>query len=598
MDLKSDHVVWVIKPSCSRRFSAFADIGSSGGKGLAKGTRGIAWSGSLADVNLRKLAESNTVVHKIAAYEPGAPRRWTVALPILVLAAYFASLMVRFAYKGNLYLSFFVDDFFYYVIVAKNLALHGASTFNGLQSTNGYHPFWLLTITSLYRIFGGQRSFFVALVLVIWLLVCGSYLALRRAQVSLAMEPDAGLACALISITFMAVLSRSGMEVSLALFCLSLFWVRMAAQNLESQTPREGVISGFLASALVLSRIDTSLVVATYCALTVLWPAGSRRQAGRQILWFAVGLLPVAAYIAINQIEFGTILPVSGVVKNLKDTWLPSASAVSILCLPRLINIVFTWPSFAVCALYFLHRLLKSSQQPSRPKSAALVGQRRVQLCVALHPIILYSILSFSSDWPMWWIWYLYPLVPVWALLGPTLMQRWLPLPRAAMLWLAGAVACGSLAIFMERVNTNKPAVFALERAGMLRQFALDHPGRYGIGDAAGMPTYLMQVPVVQLEGLMGDKPFLDRIRRQEPLLEAMVQMGIDYYVTVRPEPSGDCYDVREPAQAGPHSPVMKAHICLQPSADIRPPGDPHHALVFDVRQLRQGASAATSGTN
>ena len=198
----------------------------------------------------------------------------------------------------------------------------------------------------------------------------------------------------------------------------------------------------------------------------------------------------------------------------------------------------------------------------------------------------------------MWWIWYLYPLVPVWALLGPTLMQRWLPLPRAAMLWLAGAVACGSLAIFMERVNTNKPAVFALERAGMLRQFALDHPGRYGIGDAAGMPTYLMQVPVVQLEGLMGDKPFLDRIRRQEPLLEAMVQMGIDYYVTVRPEPSGDCYDVREPAQAGPHSPVMKAHICLQPSADIRPPGDPHHALVFDVRQLRQGASAATSGTN
>jgi hypothetical protein len=529
----------------------------------------------------------------LASQQPGL--RWTAALPIVVLAAYLAALMVRFAYKGELYLSFFVDDFFYYLVVAKNLAFHGASTFNGVQATNGYHPLWLLTLAFLYRILGTHLPFFVGLILLIWLLVCGSYGALRRTQRSLGIGGDAGLAWALLSVTFMAVLSRSGMEVSLALFCLSLFWARMASLPLERQTPAEAVVSGLLASAVVLSRLDTSLVVAAYGALTLIRPSGSRRMAATRMLWFTAGLLPVAIYVAINQIEFGTILPVSGIVKNLKSTWFPSTSTVSILALPRLVNIVFTWPSLTLCALYLLRVLGRGDAESVWPNPASR-DQRRVQLCVALHPFIFYGVLSFSSDWPMWWIWYLYPLVPVWALLAPTLIARWIPLTRPAMLWLAGAVACGSLVILLDRVGTNRSAMFALQRAFALREFAAAHPGRYGIGDAAGMGSYLMPMPVLQLEGLVGDKAFLDRIRRQEPLLQALDELGVDYYVTVRPQPNGDCYDVREPAQAGPHSPVMRAHLCMQPVEDIRPAGDPHHALIFDLRQLRHPGK--TTGAN
>jgi hypothetical protein len=385
----------------------------------------------------------------------------------------------------------------------------------------------------------------------------------------------------------MAVLSRTGMEVSLALFCLSFFWARMAERPLERQTYSEALVSGLLASAVVLSRIDTCLVIAAYGALTLIRPSGSRRTAATQILWFTAGLLPVAMYIAINQIEFGTILPISGVVKNLKSTWFPSTSTVAALSLPRLVNIVFTWPSLTLCALY----LLGVSPAGDEPRN-----QRRVQLCVALHPFIFYGVLSFSSDWPMWWIWYLYPLVPVWALLGPTLIVRWLPLTHSATLWLAAAVACGSLVILLDRVETNRSALFALQRAFQLREFAAAHPGRYGIGDAAGMGSYLMPTPVLQLEGLVGDMAYVERIRHQEPLLQALRELGVDYYVTVRPQRDGDCYDVREPAQAGPHSPAMRAHLCMQPVADIRPAGDPHHALIFDLRQLRPAGGAR--GTN
>lgn len=518
--------------------------------------------------------------------------QWSVALPVIILAAYLAALMVHFAYKGDLYLSFFVDDFFYYLVVGKNLALHGASTFNGLQATNGYHPLWLLTIAFLYKIFRTQFSFFVALSVLIWLLVCGSYRALRRTQLSLGIGGDAGLAWALLSIACMAVLSRTGMEIGLALFCLSIFWERMARWPLERQTPAAAFVSGLAASALVLSRLDASLVVAAYGGLTLIAPSGARRTAVKRIFYFGAGLLPVAIYFAINRIEFGTMLPISGIAKNLKSTWFPSASTVSILGLPRLINFLFTWPSLTLCALFLLHVL----HGPVEADSAVPPDRRRVQLCVALHPIIFYSVLSFSSDWPMWWIWYLYPLVPVWALLGPTLIARWLPLTRTAMLWLAAAVTCGSLVIILDRVRTDRPAVFALQRAFGLQEFAAAHPGLYGMGDSAGLASYLMPAPLLQLEGLVGDKPFVDRIRRQEPLLQALNELGVDYYITVRPQPNGDCYDVREPFQAGPHSPAMQAHLCMQPIADIRPPGDPHHALVFDMRQLR--VAGATTGSN
>jgi hypothetical protein len=526
------------------------------------------------------------------ASQQDAVPRWTAALPIIVLVGFLAVLLVHLTGGGERYLSFFVDDFFYYLVIARNLAFHGASTFNGLQATNGYHPLWLLTIAFLYRLFGTHFAFFVALLVLIWLLVCGSYRALLAAQLSLGIAPIPGLACALFSVTFMAVLARTGMEVGLALFFLCLFWERMAARPLEVQTSAEALVSGLLASALVLSRIDASLIVVLYGGLTLIKPFGVRRsRVLKTMLWFGAGLVPIAIYVAINQLEFGTILPISGIAKNLKSTWFPSASAVRAFGLLRGINILFTWPSFVLCALFLVHLL-------SRPKgadSAVQPGGRRLQLCVVLHPIIFYSVLSFSSDWPMFWIWYLYPLVPVCALVGPTLIARWVPISRGAMLWLAAAVTCGSLMVILDRVEPHKLAMFSLQRDIGLREFAMAHPGRYGIGDVAGLAGYLMPPPVLQLEGLVADKPFLERIRHQQPLLQALDELGVDYYVTFRARRSADCWDVREPDEAGPHSPVMRAHLCIQPVADIGPTGDPHHALVFDMRQLRRAGATAGS---
>jgi hypothetical protein len=510
--------------------------------------------------------------------------RWTRILPVALLGTYLVVLLSRFAHGGNRYLPFFEDDFFYYLVVAKNLVLHGVSTFNGIQPTNGYHPLWLLINALLYRIFGDRESLFVVLILLVWLLVCGAYYALRRTQSTLHLAGGYGLAFAVFSITFMAVACRTGMEISLTLFFLAVFWQRMAVQPLESQTPRNAMLSGLLASGIVLSRVDALMVVAMYGALTLYQPIGKRKTALQNLLWFGVGLLPVAAYFVFNRVEFGAFLPISGIAKNLKEGLSPSASTIKSLLAVRSANVLLTWPA-CVMGIVFLLRLLR---RPGEDDSAG-VGGRRVQLCVLLHPLLFYTVLSITSDWPIW-TWYLYPLVPVAALLGPELIEDWKQLKsKIVVRGLTAATAGFAMLILINLMRPNATELLLYQQATELQSFAKAHPGRYAMGGGAGMPSYLMSSPMVQLEGLTGDAAFVEVIKRKEPLVKALNDLQVDYYATMLLSVSGhvhgSCYDLREPEMAGDRSPVMAGHICVPPVADYVH-ADGRHLLVFDVDDL------------
>jgi hypothetical protein len=508
--------------------------------------------------------------------------RWTRILPVVLLGTYLLVLLSRFAHGGNQFLPFFEDDFFYYLVVARNLVHHGVSTFNGIQPTNGYHPLWLLINALLYRIFGDRESLFVVLVLLVWLLVCGAYRALRRAQSALHSADGYGLAFTLFSVTFMAVVCRTGMEVSLTLFFLALFWQRMAVQPLECQTPRNAVLSGLLASGIVLSRVDALMVVAVYGALMLYKPTGTRKTAFRNLFWFGVGLLPVAAYFIFNRLEFGAFLPISGIAKNLKETLIPSASTVKSLLAVRAVNVLLTWPACVMAILFLLHLLRRTGESSD-------IGGRRVQLCVVLHPVLFYTVLSITSDWPIW-TWYLYPLVPIAALLGPVLVEDWKALRgKTVVHGLTAATAGLAVLILLSLMRPNSTELLLYQQAMELQSFAKTHPGRYAMGGGAGMPSYLMSAPVVQLEGLTGDAAFVELIKRKEPLVKVLSDLQVDYYATMLLGKSGhihsSCFDLREPEMAGDRSPVMAGHICAPPVADYLH-ADERHLLVFDVDDL------------
>jgi len=118
-----------------------------------------------------------------------------------------------------------------------------------------------------------------------------------------------------------------------------------------------------------------------------------------------------------------------------------------------------------------------------------------------------------------------------------------------------------------------------------VRQFAENHPGIYAMGDRAGAVGYLANVPVIQLEGLMMDKQYLDNIRAQRDVQDVLKQYEVRYYIftSMRAGPDADgCYSAREPAQAGPDSPVMRAHICKTPVAVFQ-----HGGYVNDVFDMQ-----------
>ena len=86
----------------------------------------------------------------------------------------------------NLHRDSFIDDTFYYLETAKNLAAGKFSTFDGgITRTNGYHPVWLLLITPFYWVFDAESALFAVMALQIMLIAAGVCLVAVAARLAL-----------------------------------------------------------------------------------------------------------------------------------------------------------------------------------------------------------------------------------------------------------------------------------------------------------------------------------------------------------------------------------------------------------------------------
>ena len=90
-----------------------------------------------------------------------------------------------------------------------------------------------------------------------------------------------------------------------------------------------------------------------------------------------------------------------------------------------------------------------------------------------------------------------------------------------------------------------------------------------------------MDRPVVQLEGLMMDKAFLEQIRGQRNVVDALNAYHVHYYIATNPQAVNGCEAVREPVQAGPTSKVMRGTLCQAPVYAFTFCGT--RTLVFDM---------------
>jgi hypothetical protein len=485
---------------------------------------------------------------------------------------------------GDAFVAFFDDDYFYYLRVARNIVAGRGSTFDGTHLTNGYHPLWMLVNVVLAKLLAG-RAFYYAVLAVIFLCTLATYWFTRLCLRRYASEAAASACAGLIAAESLMIMS-GGMEIALTIPLLALLcWYRVCR---FAWRPRSAALYGLLCSAAVLSRLDAAIFVALLGTFELFASNGIKMgRKMRATAAFASGLLPVAIYFALNAAVFHTLLPVSGQAKQLRFSHLPSImpfkTAVFTVWAPVRYFLVIPVICAAIFAVLLLRRL-----GPERLDCS----HRALVWALLCFPLVQLTVLSVVSDWLLW-PWYLYPFLTAAIAVCLILSSRGSGLERkigrvAVPVSMSAFVALLSIFAFVQWRNSRRPdkLIFSVYFAARdLKAFANTHPGVYAMGDHAGMPSLLLDEPMVQVEGLVMDEAFLSNIRQQRDLKDVLGSYGVRYYVASNPARVERCLRATEPAVAGPTSYVMRGTFCSVPVDRFSYHG--RDTYVFDMQRER-----------
>lgn len=508
-----------------------------------------------------------------------APRRLIQAL---TLAVFVIALVKRLAgATTENYIGTWSDDFYYYLKTAMNVVAGKGSTFDGSIATNGYHPLWMLLLIALVGVTGSGLGALAPLAVIVAGTTAATFwLSERLAARVMGRSGAVSLVCALYGTIYFYVIAKHGMEINFTVPLMMYLSLRALSGKGTLADPRDAAITGALGGLLVLSRTDSVIFVAMY----VLGALTSRRWTPAELVksgaFFALGFLPVFIYLAVNVRYFGGILPVSGAAKQL---------AVGAWRHPKIrgfefsnnLHYAFVFPGLAANLLGLGVLALRRGFDGKLETRAGL-------LPLLIFPQVFYLLQICMNDWPFW-DWYLYPWM---AAIPVALALCCLPLrslvtavdqklhAKLTVLGIAAvAVGCGAAVLdYRKPIEQSSIHTFALA----LTEFSKTHPGRYAMGDRAGMVGFLLPESLLQLEGLMEDRAFLEHIRKRRDLAQVLHEYGIDYYASSAVVPDGDCYKTTEPWQAGPASPRMVGRFCQQPVLIY---SDPYNrTVVFALR--------------
>jgi len=431
---------------------------------------------------------------------------------------------------------------------------HG-STFDGSTKTNGYHPLFFLVLVGIARLSSGLPDVFR------WLygidVVSGvvSFILARNFLSRRGVNAWVANAWGVLFFCFDIRLISQQMEVTLTV-PLGLLLLTLCDECPERYTPRKLTLIGFIMALMILSRLDSGILAGLLCLAAATQKEYRRVFRGVQLAAFAAASgIPLLAYLALNEHFFHRLLPISGVAKQLKGSLWPSSLALR--SWHGLNGLILAFAVFCLIAYLILIR-----------RRTTLSPVDRVLLPVLLaFPALHLLVLSVLSDWKLWG-WYNYSLR--FGILGIVLFLVFVvPETRKKQSYLLGPLTLllSFLVLALSFYHIDPEMVGIANAAERLAKFEDTHPGRYAMGDRAGMFGYLSPGVVIQMEGLMRNSACLDHIRHEQPLRALLRDYRADYYVTfVRSRP-GACLEASEPAQAGPMAPHSRGEFCEQPTA-------------------------------
>ena len=234
-------------------------------------------------------------------------------------------------------------DTFYYLDIARNIGRHASFSFDGQHATNGFHPLWQLLTGALAfvaELVGGGRQLLPAAILLSLALVTvgigllGATFAEEGSLTPWFALVPVGIYGLLLAPFWIARLDEigtsmegpfpvygtlwsyvNGMESGAVLCAFGLCAYLRRAWHRAPTLPRAAHY-GLALAALTLARLDHVFIAG---ALAVEWCGGAwvaRRPAREWLALFGAFGLPVATYVAINIVVFGSAMPVSGALKT------------------------------------------------------------------------------------------------------------------------------------------------------------------------------------------------------------------------------------------------------------------------------------------
>ncbi len=467
---------------------------------------------------------SSQDVHEREARTAGLLRHLDplIAFLVIVRCAWIFAAPLR---SPDLPLRFAQDDFYYYLKPAQNLAWLHRSTFDGTTLTNGYHPLYFALITIVSFFVHTIPGIFRVLWVVDTISATAIFLLTRRilARVTTMLLSNA-LA---VAVTVLCVpLICDQMEVTLAL-PLGFAFLCAGFVSAKELTARRALVLGVLGALTFLARLDAGLLILLFVLALMCTRAYRPALNQSNVLGFAAGILPLSlAYFGINLHFFHTLLPVSGMAKQLRH-----GHQLSLL-VPGSFNGTSEFLLVVAITSAVLAWALRNFLQPR---------ERVFLFTVFATPFLFYGLEMLVSDWPIW-NWYFYDLRFAFAgvvLLVVVLISRLNFLTATGrndslgFHGLASLVACALAFFLLGRTHYKVDDVMVeIQHArGVLREFRSSHPGKYAMGDRAGMFAITSDVSVLQTEGLMEDRTYLEHIRAQDHLVSVLASYSVDYYV-------------------------------------------------------------------
>jgi len=506
-----------------------------------------------------------------------------LALYTAYAGTFFVQVFFFYPSEERSYLAHFADDAFYYFEIVRHFVESGVSTFDTLTTTNGYHPLWFLLLVLLGIVCNVDSPAFFAAVLSLDFALClvGSF-ALRRVLARI--YGSTALAQLLAAFYFFTAFrfSAAGMEIAL-FFGLAPLLLNVYLDEQDSPSVRKAVVFGLLASLVILSRLDSVLLVALLILFVA--PVVRRRTHWHGLLVhgiaFGLGGLLLPLYLAQNLWFHGHVLPVSGLAKGMSSEWGLYWPAIEQLFRVRGMWDVIVPAGGAVAVLLAV------------PAGARISRREFAAAPVLLFALLFFPITAVRSQWHLW-PWYYYPIVLALPFALATIASACataffrrpdLVSPGVTRVMLFAMcfifVALGTVRSLARPAERNTIYTASMEIA----DFAETHPGIYAMGDRAGLVGFLLDQPVLHLEGLVANRQFLSHIARERDLIEVLREYKVQYYIATNPEAKGEnCWSFAEPHRPGPRAPRMRGQLCAAPIASLEKGGVV--TLIFRIDAL------------